>query len=124
MTTTNIKRSIALILQVAAILTYYIAPLITGGEVTPFWLISGVVNTVLFCAVFFRDSKQRVALAIGATIISLAWCGCLFNLSVVGMFLAHELGFSISHALYLYIFLAIVSVINGLANPRKQKLTA
>ena len=110
-------RIVTLALQIAAILTYFIPPLIIGGSVSVFWLVCGVLNTVLFAAVFFRDSGSRVVLSVFLMIFNICWCMGL--LCFVGLVVLFEVGFSFSPLIFLYILLALLASIFSLVCPRK-----
>jgi hypothetical protein len=113
-------RSVTFILQIIAIVAFFIPPLIFGSTVANFWLVVGVLHTLIFCAVFFRDSRKRTALSIILAIFVIIWC-LIFGL--VGTFayfaLAPGLGIDVSVSLFVYVISSFFAMIFALSAPRK-----
>ena len=113
-------RSVTLGLQCIAIAAYFITPLVLGGRVGFFWLMLGVLHTLIFVAVFFRDARTRTVLSVFLMIVSILWCLFLFILN--GLILALEAGgFGpiSSPMLSVYIITSLLAIIFALAAPRR-----
>jgi len=116
----KILRQITLVLQVASILAYYLPSLISGGVVGVEWLAIGVVQTVIFCMVFFRDERTRTGISIALMVI-----GTLGNL-VILVFISFfaliglQMGLSFSFA-FLYSLFSLIALIFALCFPRRYK---
>ena len=108
-------RFITLGLFILAILAYYLPTLFFGGRIAVGWLVVGVIHTILFSLMFFRDSRRRTALSIIIMILNILWSlGLLLMLSQ----LASVLGFNII-PLGLYTLCSLLASIFALANPRR-----
>ena len=122
-TSNKILRQITMLLQVIAMLAYYMPTLTTGGNIGIFWLIQGVLQTIIFSAIFFRNSYSRVGLSITLMVI-----GTLINLVMiimVGFFalVVIMMGINMTAALT-YIFCSTLAVIFALCFPRKYIMIA
>jgi len=127
MTTTTIKvenktfRTITLSLQLIAIAMYFIVPLLIGSSVGLLWLILGVLHTVMFAVVFFRNARTRTAISTVFMILVILWC--LFLLISMGVVLLFEvMGFgpmSSSVAFLIYFLTSLLAIIFALAGPRR-----
>ena len=113
--TNRIMRFITLGLFILAISAYYLPTLFFGGRIAVGWLVVGVLHTVLFCAVFFRDSCRRTALSIIIMIVNILWS---LGLLIVVSQLALVIGFSII-SVSLYTVCSLLASIFALATPRK-----
>ena len=115
----KIFRNITLGLQIIAIAAYFIPALVVGDRIAIIWLVIGVLHTVLFCAIFFRDSRRRLVLSVISLAIIIIWLLILiifgWLLSITGM------GIDVT-ALYIYAFGSLFAAIFALANPRKHSV--
>ena len=122
MTTTRLVfRNITLGLQIIALAAFFLPPLFIGGTVSIVWLALGVIHTAIFCAVYFRDSRKRMALSIILTII-LALYSAAFLLIAIGFVIPILMNFmtiSIFTPLVLYCFASLLSAILAMTIPRK-----
>jgi len=114
----KIIRLVTLCLQVVSILAYYLPSLISGGEVGIIWLAIGVVQTIVFCAVFFRDERTRTGISIALMVI-----GTLVNFAILILIsffavLGIEMGLSFGYA-YVYSLCSLVALIFALCFPRR-----
>ena len=118
--TNKFFRSITLGLHIIAIMAYFLPTLFFGGNMAIGWLIVGVVHTVVFSAMFFRDARTRTALSIIFMILIILWClilliiGVLFSLMGLGINPAAILIYSLS---------SLLAAIFALAAPRRFKVT-
>ena len=118
--TNKLFRSITLGLHIIAIMAYFLPTLFFGGSMAIGWLIVGVVHTVVFSAMFFRDARTRTALSIIFMILIILWCliliiiGVLFSLMGLGINPAAILIYSLS---------SLLAAIFALAGPRRFKVT-
>ncbi|MCL1845517.1 MAG: hypothetical protein FWF77_06410 [Defluviitaleaceae bacterium] len=76
----KVLRGVALGLQIAAMAMYFIVPLFFGGWVGVPWLILGVVNAAVFCAIFYRTSGVVWRFVVG---IILTVCTAVWNIGLV-----------------------------------------
>jgi peptidoglycan biosynthesis protein MviN/MurJ (putative lipid II flippase) len=113
-------RYTALSMQIAAVALYYLPPLFTDGRVSVLWLLCGVLNTVLFCAVFYRKNGGRNVRGIVFTVINVLWCG--FVLGFVLFILLMGLGVTASVFAYLYVGCALLAAVLGYVAPVKHLL--
>ena len=114
----NIKiRNFTLGLHIVAMILYFISPMFIGGNVSVFWLALGVLNTMIFCILFYRDSGKRVALSIFLFILSILWCMALFVF--VGFMVIMGMGVSLSAIFIIYLFCTFFSATFALAQPRR-----
>jgi len=119
MTTSNkILRTITLCLQIAAMLAYYVPSMVYGSSLGIAWLPIGVIQTILFCAIFFRDARTRTGLSVALMII-----GTIFNflmLVLISFFsllgISFGLGFGTAFA---YILCSTAAVIFAFCFPRR-----
>jgi len=129
MTTTKVKnnvfRTITLSLQLIAIAMYFIVPLLIGSSVGLMWLIFGVLHTIMFAVVYFRNARTRTAISVIFMIIIILWC--LFLLIFMGLVLILELaGFgpmSSLAAFLIYFMTSLLAIIFALAGPRRFSLS-
>jgi len=117
-TSSKVMRLATLCLQIVSILAYYLPSLISRGEVGIIWLAIGVVQTIVFCAVFFRDERTRTGISIALMVI-----GTLVNLAVLILIsffalLGFEMGLSFGFA-YIYALCSLVALIFALCFPRR-----
>ena len=117
----KVFRLITLALQITAMLAYYLPTLINGGNFGIIWLAIGVVQTVVFCAIFFRDSRTRTGISIALMVIATIWN--LIMLIAVGLLaiIVAELGLSVSTGVT-YALCSLIAVIFALCFPRKYKI--
>ena len=116
----NILRKITVGLQVIAMLAYYLPTIFTGGHISMLWLMLGFIQTLMFSAVFFRDSKKRVGLSIAVMVIATLLNIILMLVIAFFALIASELGLNINVAL-LYVMFSTLAVIFALCFPRKYK---
>jgi hypothetical protein len=117
----NIKnknfRNVTLGLQIAAVFFYFVPSLFIGGSVSLLWIFFGVLNTAMFCAVFYRNEKKRLALSIALSVVNILWCVFLAGFSALMLIL--ELGLSFPANFNLYVLCALFAAIFALAAPRR-----
>jgi len=121
MTITNkIFRPITLGLQLIAIAAYFLPPLFLGGHFGILWLVLGVIHTVLFSAMFFRNARSRTALSIIFMIVLILWSLLLF-LSGALLILVGTLNFGLAvyPRMFIYIATTFLAAIFALAFPRR-----
>ena len=117
--TNKVFRYITLGLQIIAIMVYFLPTLFFGGSMAIGWLIIGVVHTVMFSAMFFRDSRRRTALSIIFMILIILWCLVLL---IVGALLSTLAPLGITPASILtYALSSLLAAIFALAFPRRFK---
>jgi len=126
-TTNNIKTSskiirlITLCLQIASMFAYYVPSIINRGEVGVIWLAIGVLQTVVFSIVFFRDERKRLVTSIILMVI-----GTMFNLALlilIGFYTlldGSQMGISYSTA-YVYVLCSLVALVFALCFPRRYE---
>ncbi|MDR2569602.1 MAG: hypothetical protein LBD23_04805 [Oscillospiraceae bacterium] len=119
-TSNKVLRIITISLQIAAMLAFYVPSIISPGNVAFFWLLLGVAQTILFIAIFFRDSRTRTAIS-----IVLMVTGTFVNLALlmfIGVFalVGTSLGLYF-HTAFIYIACSLLAVIFALCFPRKYK---
>ena len=117
-TSSKVMRLITLCLQIVSILAYYVPSIVNRGEVGILWLALGVVQTVVFCIVFFRDERTRLI-----TSIVLMVLGTLFHLAMILFigfyaYLGLEMGLNFSTA-FIYVLCSMVALIFALCFPRR-----
>jgi len=119
-TSSKIMRIITLALQVTAILTYYLPSLITGGSVDIAWLVIGVVQTIFFSAVFFRDERTRTGVSIALMVVGTL--GNFVMLLLVAFFalLGSPMGLNFAPAI-IYALCSLLALIFALSFPRKYR---
>ena len=117
-TSSKVIRLVTLCLQVVSTLAYYLPSIISGGEVGIVWLVIGVVQTIVFCAVFFRDERTRtgisIALMVIGTLVNLAMLMIISFFSLIGF----EMGLSFGFA-FVYSLCSLVALIFALCFPRR-----
>lgn len=114
----RVFRSITLGLQIIAMLAYYLPTLINGGYIAVAWMAIGVVQTVFFSVVFFRDSRTRVALAITFMVIGTALN--LVMLLLIGLLYLMTMGLGLDFTIaVIYALCSLIAVIFALCFPRK-----
>jgi hypothetical protein len=99
-------------------LAYYLPSLIGGGEVGIVWLAIGVVQTIIFCAVYFRDERTRTGISIALMVI-----GTLVNFAILILIsffalLGFEMGLRFGYA-FVYSLCSLVALIFALCFPRR-----
>ena len=121
MTRTNkIFRPITLGLQLIAIAAYFLPSLLLGGHFGILWLALGVIHTILFSAMFFRNARSRTALSIILMILLILWSlilllsGALMVEIGTGSF-----GLAVYPTMFLYIAATFLAAIFALAFPRR-----
>ena len=120
-TSSKVMRLITLCLFIAAMLIYYLPTLLTGGIIGIPWLIVGVVQAVMFSAIFFRDARTRTALSIVLMIFSTI-CNLILSLLIAGIFfMTIGLGMNLIAA-PLYIVCILIAVIFALSFPRRYHM--
>jgi hypothetical protein len=120
----SVFRSIALGLQVVAVLAFFVPPLLTGSEVATGWLVAGVLHTALFCGVFFRDTKKRTAVAVLCLLVIIAWCLIMLLFGAFLTFLQTQLGGNSFVLLFVYALASLLAACFALANPKRMVNTA
>ena len=114
----NNFRIVTLALQIIALAAYYLPTMIAGGNFGITWLAIGVVHTIIFCAVFFRDARRRTALSIILMILVILWSivvfGVIFIFSLMGIFYI-----SLISPLTAYCAFSLLAIIFALAAPRR-----
>ncbi|MCL2357787.1 MAG: hypothetical protein FWC70_11675 [Defluviitaleaceae bacterium] len=119
----KILRGVALGFQIAAIFMYFVVPLISGGTVRLPWLIFGVINTVVFCAIFYRDSGNvgRLVVGIILTVCTGIWCANVLFFMLVLSLIAGMYEWSGGVGVtFLYVFFAFAAAIFAVFVPRRQ----
>ena len=111
----KIFRGVTLAFQIISILAYFI-PTLIGGSIGGGWLVIGVIHTILFCTIFFRDARRRTALSIMLMIIIILWC--LLMLILGGILAISGLGINVA-AILIYGLSSLLAATFALANPRK-----
>ncbi|MCL2426781.1 MAG: hypothetical protein FWD05_10660 [Oscillospiraceae bacterium] len=122
MTNSNkIFRYITFGLQLIAIAMFFVVPLLLGSNVSPFWLLMGVIHATMFAIVFFRNARTRTALSIILTILTILWC--IFVLIMILLVFILETGIygpMSSHAqFFTYFITSLLAIIFALAGPRR-----
>ena len=84
------------------------------------WLIVGFVQTVLFSAVFFRDSKTRVKMSIAIMILATIFNFVMLLLIGFLVLLVSALGINLTAAI-VYILCSMIAMIFALCFPRKYR---
>lgn len=113
-TKNEIFRSIAFSLQIISICTYFMPTLVMGGEISIFWLALGVIHTIVFCTIFFRNSRKRRVLSVLLLITVILSC---VPWVLVG-YIMWAMNASLI-VLIVYFSSRILAAIFALANPRK-----
>jgi len=117
----KIFRSITFGLQLIAIAMYFIMPLLLGSNVSPLWLIAGVLHTTMFAIVFFRNERTRTAISIILSVLTILWS--LFTFIMMGLVLVLEVGgfgsMSSSVQYSIYAIASLLAIIFALAGPRR-----
>ena len=117
----KIMRIITLCLQIASMLAYYVPSIVNRGEVGVIWLAVGVLQTVVFSIVFFRDERTRLVISIILMVV-----GTVFNFAMllfIGFYTildGAQMGISYSIA-YVYILCSLVALIFALCFPRRYQ---
>jgi len=120
-TSSRVIRLITLCLFVVAMLTYYLPTLLNEGFVGIVWLVVGVVQTVVFSAIFFRDARTRTALSI-VLMVFFTLCNIVLALFVGFMFLmTMGLGLNLTAAL-IYVSCILIAGIFALCFPRRYHM--
>ena len=119
-TSNKVMRTITLGLQIISILAYYLPTIIAGGSFGLSWLIVGFVQTVLFSAVFFRDSKTRVKMSIAIMILATIFNFVMLLLIGFLVLLVSALGINLTAAI-VYILCSMIAMIFALCFPRKYR---
>ena len=114
----RVFRSVTLGLQIIAMLCYYVPALLSGGSTGVIWLIIGVVQTGVFCAIFFRDSRTRTGISVALMIVATIWNIFIFFITAFYVLLGSEMGLDFSYAVT-YSICSLISVIFALCFPRK-----
>lgn len=116
----KVVRSITLSLHIIAMIIYYLPTLITGGQVAVVWLVIGVLQTIIFCVVFFRDSRTRMGLSITLMVIATLWNFIMLLMIAFFALILPSFGLGIINGL-LYTLCTLIAVIFALCFPRKYK---
>lgn len=126
-TTRKVLREVAFGFQTLAVAAFFLPPFIDtffGGTVSVPWLLAGIINTLVFCAIWWRESGNfpRFILAIALTILTGFWSVGLLLFILVLAFLAgmYEWAGSVSGMLYLYTLFAFAAAVLAVFVPRKK----
>jgi FtsH-binding integral membrane protein len=118
METKSKLRTIAWVLQMIAVLAFYLPPLVWGSYVSIGWLIFGVVHIGLFCVVFYRDAKTRTAIAIILSIIIIIGCAATLLMGALLALLQSAYGPDPIISIFVCALASLFAIIFALAKPR------
>jgi len=113
----RIFRLITLGIYVIAMAMCFIPPLVQGGRVGVFWLVSVVIQTVMFCAVFFRDARRRTVASVFLTLPVIFWSLIVFALGTLITTSLMEI--SVLSPIIVYSVCSIIAAVFALAGPRR-----
>ena len=116
--TRKVFRLITFGLFTIAILSYYLPALIGRGYFGVVWLAIGVVHTVAFCAMFFRDSRTRTGISIAIMVVTTLWSFIMLLLNGLLLLLLLDLGLNSTPGV-VYSFCSMMASIFALTFPRK-----
>jgi len=120
-TSSRVMRLITLCLFIAAMLVYYLPTLLNRGYIGIIWLAVGVVQAVIFSAIFFRDSRTRTALSIVLMVFS-----TMANLALalfISILFLMTLGLGLSFVTApIYFVNILIAVTFALCFPRKYHM--
>jgi len=119
----KVCRTITFCLQMIAVLVYYIPTLLTRGSVSIVWLLPAVAQTILFCAIFFRDSRTRVALSVVLMVFAIMANLAMFAFLGFYELLLSRFGLSLATG-FIYVLCSTFAVIFALCFPRKYRCQA
>jgi len=118
----RVFRSITLCLQIIAIVMYFGVPLILGNGISLIWLILGVIHTVMFAVVFFRNARTRTALSVIFMILVILWCLVLLT-AILLLALPLEIALygpmTLLAPFMIYFLTSLIAIIFALASPRR-----
>ena len=118
-TRNEVLRLVTLCFQALAIFAYFVPTLILGGEMSVFWLTLGVIHSLAFCAMFFRNSRRRRVLSAFLLVAILAWCGLWVSVALV------MAGWNASlHMLVVYVAASAIAAIFAMAVPKKVQVAS
>jgi len=123
----KILRGVALGLQIAAILAYFLPSVFaafSGGRVGVPWLIFGVINVAVFCAIFYRVSgvTWRFVVGIILTVCTAFWClGLLIFIAVLSLIAGLYEWSGLGINLFVYVFFSLASAIFAVCAPKPRE---
>jgi len=114
--TRKILRWCILALQLIAMAIFFVLPLFAGGYVSLNWYLVGILQTFIFCVVYFRMAKKRRVISFLLMLINTFFALFLFLLNFI-MSTYGDWGAS----LVMYSVCIIVAVVLALFIPEKNE---
>jgi len=119
---TNIRKILRwgiLGLQLVAMIIFFVLPLFQGSYVSLLWYGSGILQTMMFCFVYFRREKQwRIVSLIISIIFVAIHLGFGFALFMGNMIMAGYGDWGLTP--FLYILCMVLAIFLSLCVPQKE----